>query len=175
MIELQPLLAGDKIKLRPVAEEDFEALYLAASDPMIWEQHPDSERYRRDVFRQRFFEGALDCGGALVIQERESDRIIGSSRYYDWNPSSREVSIGYTFIEKRHWGVGTNRELKDLMLNHIYQWATLVWFHVGKNNMRSRRAVEKLGAELSHEEERELDGNAFTQLYYKLDASQFFS
>jgi N-acetyltransferase len=174
-IDLQPILIGDTIKLRPLKEDDFEGLYLAASDPRIWELHPDSERYRRDRFEQRFFMGALDCGGALVIEEKVTDRIIGSSRYYEWNPASRELSIGYTFIERRHWGIGTNRELKDLMLNHIYQSATVVWFHVGKTNMRSRRAVEKLGATISHEKERELEGKPFTQLYYKLEASQFYA
>lgn len=172
-INLQPVLAGRTIKLRPLEQGDFEALYLVASDPKIWEQHPDSERHQREIFQQRFFESALASRGALVIQESDSGRIIGSSRYYEWNPDTREISIGYTFIERNHWGVGTNRELKELMLNHIYQWARVVWFHVGKNNIRSRRAVEKLGATLSYEKERELRGKSFTQLYYKLDASEF--
>jgi RimJ/RimL family protein N-acetyltransferase len=172
-IDLQPVLIGNKITLRPLMRDDFEQLFLAASDPIIWELHPDSERYKREIFLQRFFESALDCGGALVVEEKESGLIIGSSRYYEWNPVSKEISIGYTFIERRHWGVGTNQELKDLMLNHIYQWATMVWFHVGGINMRSRRAVEKLGAILSHEKERELEGKPYTQIYYKLERSQF--
>lgn len=172
-IDLQPILNGDTLKLRPLAEGDFEALYLAASDPEIWKLHPDSERYKREIFRERFFEGALASQGALVIEEADSGRVIGSSRYYEWTPETSEISIGYTFIERRHWGIGTNGELKLLMLNHIFQWVTAVWFHVGKVNMRSRRAVEKLGARLSHEKERELDGKPFTQLYYKLEASRF--
>ena len=108
-----------------------------------------------------------------MIEEKGTGRIIGSSRYYEWNPDTREISIGYTFLERQHWGAGTNGELKDLMLEHIYQWATAVWFHVGKINIRSRYAVEKLGAVLSHEKERELEGKLFTQLYYKLEASKF--
>jgi RimJ/RimL family protein N-acetyltransferase len=172
-IDLQPILIGSTTRLRPLASEDFEALYLAASDPKIWELHPDSQRYQRDIFRQRFFESALASGGALAIEEKESGRIIGSSRYYEWNPDTQEISIGYTFLERQHWGVGTNRELKDLMLEHIYQWAHTVWFHVGKSNLRSCYAVEKLGAILSHEKERELEGKPFTQLYYKLEASGF--
>lgn len=174
-INLQPVLNGRTIKLRPLERDDFEALYLAASDPGIWELHPDSERYKRDIFQRRFFESALASRGSLVIEESDSGRIIGSSRYYEWNPDAKEISIGYTFIERSHWGVGTNRELKELMLNHIYQWAEVVWFHVGKINVRSRRAVEKLGATLSYEKERELDGRPFTQLYYKLEASEFRS
>ena len=172
-IDLQPILLGNTLKLRPIEREDFDALYRAASDPKIWELHPDSERYKRTVFQQRFFEGALASGGALVIEELDSGHIIGSSRYYEWSPETGEISIGYTFIERSHWGKGTNRELKELMLNHIYQWAGAVWFHVGEVNMRSRRAVEKLGATLSHSKERELEGKPFTQLYYKLEASKF--
>lgn len=170
-IDLQPNLYGSTINLRPLEGEDFEALYLAASDPKIWELHPDSERYQRDVFQKRFFTSALASGGALVIEQANSNRVIGSSRYYEWNPQKKEISIGYTFIERDHWGKGTNKELKKLMLDHIFKWAAVVWFHVGKNNMRSRRAVEKLGAELSYEKDRELEGKPFTQLYYRLEAS----
>jgi N-acetyltransferase len=173
-VDLQPVLNGDTLKLRPLMEGDFEALYLVASDPRIWELHPDSQRYKRRIFKERFFESALASHGALAVEEADSGRIIGSSRYYEWIPENSEISIGYTFIERNHWGTGTNTELKTLMLNHIFQWATAVWFHVGEVNMRSRRAVEKLGATLSHEKERELDGKPFTQLYYKLEASRFF-
>ena len=172
-IDLQPTLVGSHIKLRPLVQDDFESLYQAASDPKIWEQHPDSQRYKREVFNERYFLGAIASGGALAIEETTGGRVIGSSRYYDWNPDTREVSIGYTFIECQYWGSGVNAELKRLMLSHIYQWADTAWFHVGKDNMRSRRAVEKLGATLSYEEERALDGVPFTQLYYRLEGSRY--
>ena len=172
-IDLQPTLIGDAIRLRPLAAADLEELYQVASDPQIWAMHPDSERYKREIFTAHYFNGALASHGALAVLEKTSGRIIGSSRYYEWNPGTREICIGYTFIERNHWGRGTNRELKQLMLTHIFQWARTVWFHVGKINLRSRRAVEKLGATLSYEQERELDGKPYTQLYYRLEASAF--
>ena len=172
-IDLQPTLIGGVIRLRPLEAADFEALYQVASDPQIWALHPDSERYKRDIFKARYFDGALASHGALAILEKASGRIIGSSRYYEWNPDANAIAIGYTFIERNHWGTGTNRELKQLMLAHIFQWVGTVWFHVGKINLRSRRAVEKLGATLSYEQERELEGKPYTQLYYKLEASTF--
>lgn len=172
-INLQPVLVGNTVRVRPLEQSDFDALYRAAADPKIWELHPDSTRYKRDVFQERFFEGAMSSKGALAVEEKNTGRIIGSSRYYEWRPDSDEISIGYTFLERNHWGDGTNRELKDLMLAHICQWAEVVWFHVGKVNMRSRLAVEKLGATLSHEKDRELKGKPYVQLYYKLEASQF--
>ena len=127
------------------------------------------------MFEERFFLGALSCGSALVVVENETGKIIGSSRYYEWAPDDREISIGYTFLERSHWGVGSNTVMKALMLNYIFEWADVVWFHIGKTNLRSRAAVEKLGAVLSFEEERQLDGSTYFQLYYRLDANSYNS
>jgi RimJ/RimL family protein N-acetyltransferase len=172
-IDLQPTLVGKNLTLRPLLREDFSALHQAASDPIIWETHPDSSRYKHAVFQERFFEGAIASGGALAVIDNESGRIIGSSRYYKWNPDKQEISIGYTFLEKAVWGNGTNQEMKELMLKHIFYAASTVWFGVGEINLRSRKAVEKLGATLSHKEERELDGRPYVQLYYKFKASEY--
>lgn len=172
-IDLQPTLVGNKVILRPLLREDFSALYKAASDPVIWEMHPDWSRYKQDAFQERFFEGAITSGGALAIINHDSGQIIGSSRYYKWLPEKREISIGYTFLEKTVWGTGINKEVKALMLNHIFSAANTVWFGVGEINLRSRKAVEKLGATVSRKEERELDGRPYVQLYYKLEASEY--
>ena len=172
-IDIQPTLVGRSITLRPLLKEDFSALYLAASDPVIWEIHPDSSRYKQNIFKERFFEGAIASGGALAVIDNESGRIIGSSRYYKWNPDKQEISIGYTFLEKAVWGSGINQEMKELMLTHIFNTASIVWFGVGEINHRSRKAVEKLGATLTRKEERELDGKPYTQMYYKLTASGY--
>ncbi|MEE4661386.1 MAG: GNAT family N-acetyltransferase [Halieaceae bacterium] len=173
--DIQPTLHGPTLTLRPTVAEDFAALCGAASDPAIWTQHPDSERYKREVFRQRYFNGALESAGALTILHSQHQRIIGCSRYYEWQPQKKSIAIGYTFIQRAYWGTGTNGELKDLMLRHIAQWADTVWFHVGESNLRSRRAVEKLGAKLSHREAREQHGKHFNQLYYLLDLPSFLA
>lgn len=174
-INLQPTLVGQRITLRPLRREDFSELYQAASDPGIWVTHPDSSRYKLDIFQERFFEGAIASGGALAVIHHESGRVIGSSRYYKWHPDRQEIYIGYTFLEKIFWGSGVNREMKELMLKHVLNTANTVWFGVGEVNLRSRKAVEKLGATLSHKEERELDGRSYVQLYYQLKASEYRS
>lgn len=69
--------------------------------------------------------------------------------------------------------MGTNSEIKALMLEHIFQYVDVVWFHVGKVNLRSRKAVEKLGALLDYEKDRELNGVPYVQLYYRLDKSNY--
>ena len=172
-IDLQPTLHGASITLRPLMSEDFEALYMAASDRKIWELHPDPLRYKRDVFEKNFFLGAISSGGALTVLEKASGEIIGCSRYYEWNSDKRAIAIGYTFLERAHWGTGTNKEMKELMLRHIFKQAQIVWFHVGKLNFRSRVAVEKLGAALSHEEIKTANGSSYALLYYKLDEEMY--
>lgn len=169
-LDLQPTLIGSTITLRPLRTDDFEELFKSASDPNIWVQHPDSARYKRDVFERNFFAGAIASGGAFVVVDNASQKIIGSTRFYEWNSKSREITIGYTFLEQKYWGIGTNSEMKKLMLDYAFEKARAVWFHVGKINLRSRRAVEKLGAKLEYEEVKESNGDSYTQLYYRLEA-----
>ncbi len=104
--------------------------------------------------------------------DNSSGSIIGSSWYYDWSPDTQEIAIGYTFLNCDHWSNGSNSEMKTLMLEHIVPTVRVVWFHIGKENIRSRRAVEKLRAVYSHEENRELEGKPFVQVYYKLDIGE---
>jgi RimJ/RimL family protein N-acetyltransferase len=173
--EFQPTLTGQSISLRPLRTDDFEALYTAASDPLVWALHPDPQRYQRDVFKPKFFDGALASGGAFAVVENASRKIIGSSRYYEWDPEKREVAIGFTFLSRDHWGGATNREMKRLMLDHAFRWAKVAWFHVGKNNLRSRGAMIKIGGALSHEGGREMNGVMHDYVYYKIEAPKLTS
>ena len=144
--ELQPILRGDLIELQPLRADDFAALHLAASDPLIWEQHPEPDRHRHEVF-QRYFDGAIASGGALAVVDRKSGRIIGSSRYCNLKPADGEVEIGWTFLERAFWGGTYNRELKTLMIEHALRFLPRVVFVVGEHNIRSQRALEKIGAQ----------------------------
>jgi RimJ/RimL family protein N-acetyltransferase len=144
-VNLQPTLRGKSIELRPLKPEDFDELFKADSDPLIWEQHPQSDRYKRDVF-QKYFDSAIESKGAFVVIDLRSGEIIGSSRYYKYDPDRREVAIGYTFLKRAFWGGATNREMKALMLDYAFQFVDRVLFEVGENNLRSRKALEKIGA-----------------------------
>src|SRR6267143_571140 len=125
--------------------DDFDKLFAAASDPLIWEQHPENDRFQREVF-QKYFDGAMESKGAFAIIERASGRIIGSSRYCNLDPAENEVEIGWTFLERAFWGGSYNRELKSLMLDHAFRFVDRVLFVVGENNIRSQKALEKIGA-----------------------------
>ena len=144
-ISLQPTLSDNLVSLRPLKVADFEELFAAAADPLVWNQHPNPERYKREVF-EVFFQGAIDSKGALLIQDTKTGAVIGSSRFYDPNPLDKSILIGYTFYAKAYWGQGYNAAAKKLMLNHIFNFVDKVFFHVGAENYRSQRAMEKLGA-----------------------------
>jgi N-acetyltransferase len=143
--DLQPVLTGDILELRPLREEDFPALYAVASDTLIWEQHPEPDRCTEPVFT-KFFRGAMESGGAFVVLDRNGGRIIGSSRFAGYDEASSEIEIGWTFLARSHWGGAYNREMKRLMLAHAFRFVRRVVFRVGPDNHRSQRALEKIGA-----------------------------
>ena len=143
--DAQPHLIGTLITLRPLQQADFEELFSVACDPLIWEQHPDRDRYKPVVFA-RFFSEAIESRGALTIFDAACDSIIGSSRYYGYDPERSEVEIGWTFLARSYWGGAYNAELKRLMLAHAFKFVNTVRFIVGVDNRRSQRALEKVGA-----------------------------
>ena len=163
----QPTLVGERINLRPLAAQDFEDLHRAASDPLIWQQHSEPNRHELHVFR-RFFDGALACGGALVAADAHTGRIVGSSRFYDWNSADLTVVIGYSFLERAQWGSGANHEMKSLMLAHAFRWAHTAWFHVSPGNIRSQRALERIGARLDRAEQVLVSGVMSPRLIYAM-------
>jgi RimJ/RimL family protein N-acetyltransferase len=164
----QPTLVGPTVALRPIVSSDLDGMHAAASDPLVWEQHSERNRHERSVF-ERFFRGALECGGGLAITERDGGRIIGSSRYYDWDPSGSSIVIGYTFLERAHWGGRTNREVKSLMLAHAFDHVATAWFHVSPGNVRSQRALERIGARLDRREQVPVGGVPSDRLIYRID------
>ncbi|MFG0331218.1 MAG: GNAT family N-acetyltransferase [Phycisphaerales bacterium] len=148
--DLQPTtLRGELVALRPLRDDDddFQALFAVASDRQIWEQHPESDRYREEVFR-RFFRGGIESRGAFLALDAKTGAVIGSSRYHGFDAMKREIEIGWTFLARSHWGTGHNREMKDLMLRHAFASGAVdrVLFLIGPQNYRSQRAVEKIGA-----------------------------
>ncbi len=141
---LQPTLVGDLVELRPLRAEDFDALFAVASDPLIWEQHPASDRYKPDVFA-KFFEEAMDSGGAFLALDRADGRVIGSSRYFGYDEANSEIEIGWSFLARSHWGGKYNGEMKRLMLAHAFQFVKSVVFLIGPNNLRSQTAIMRIG------------------------------
>jgi len=165
--ELQPHLVGELIEVRPLRPEDWEGLFRVASDPLIWEQHPANDRYQEEVF-QEFFREALESGGAFVVIDRQTQEIIGSSRYFGFEPKKSEIEIGWTFLARSHWGGKYNGELKRLMLDHAFRFVESVVFLIGPTNLRSQKAVEKIGGVMIARREKMIRGEAVEQVVYQI-------
>ena len=167
----QPVLRGELLELRPLREDDFDALFAVASDPLVWEQHPNSDRYKEGVFRE-FFREAIASGGALTAVDLKGGRVVGSSRFHGYDEGASEVEIGWTFLARTHWGGLFNGEMKRLMLAHAFKFVESVVFLIGPQNFRSRRAVEKIGGTLVGTRPVEAGRES---VVYRITASEFLS
>lgn len=145
-LNLQPeVLENDLIRLIPLQENHFEELYKVASDPLIWEQHPIKDRYKKEVF-QLFFEAAINSKSSFLILDKKTTELIGTTRFYDYKPENSSVAIGFTFIGKKFWGGTYNQSTKKLLIDYAFEKVDSILFHVGEENIRSQKAVLKLGA-----------------------------
>lgn len=148
-LDRQPTLTAERLVLRPLRADDWDALFAVAADPLIWAGHPAHDRWREDVFRV-FFDDALVQRGALAVIDKASGAVIGSSRFQAYDPADGgSVEIGWTFLARSHWGGTCNREMKRLMLAHALRSVARVVFLVGKDNIRSRTAMTRIGGRLT--------------------------
>ncbi|HUK74089.1 MAG TPA: GNAT family N-acetyltransferase [Candidatus Bathyarchaeia archaeon] len=145
--DLQPTLKGKLLELRPLRADDYDALYAVASDPLIWEQHPAKDRCTPAGFKE-FFRKTLNSGGALIALDSKNGRVVGTSRYHRYDPETSEIEVGWTFLAPSHWGGAYNGEMKELMLRHAFRFVDRVVFLVAPENLRSQKAVEKIGGVL---------------------------
>ncbi|MBC8191152.1 MAG: GNAT family N-acetyltransferase [FCB group bacterium] len=167
--DLQPVLKSKNLRLRPLRGDDFDDLFAVASDPLIWEQHPASTRYTPAVFKTLFQE-SMDSGGALIVHDIKTQQAIGSSRFHGYDEEKSEVEIGWTFLARSYWGGQFNAEMKQLMLEHAFQFVNCVVFLVGPQNIRSQRAVEKIGGVRDGSR---VDGSGRESIVYKMTAQSF--
>lgn len=173
-MDRQPVLEGERLLLRPLRAEDWSAFRSVASDPLIWELHPQSSRWREPALGM-YFSGLLDGKGALAVIDKASSALIGASRYqYGSIDDGGTIEIGSTMLARSHWGGGTNREMKRLMIAHALQYVATVEFWAWLDNARSRRALEKIGARLVDRiEDVEMDGRIYPHAVYAINAESF--
>ena len=160
-------LKGNTLSIFPLEAGHFDDLFQAASDPLIWAGHPSKNRYQIGEF-SKWFDDAMNSAGALVVRHDQSNKLIGSSRFYELNESESSVSIGFTFLTRDFWGGETNREMKNLMLAHAFKRVDTVWFHVDISNIRSQMAMQKIGAIKSHVAEKSFNGLSSNYVFFKI-------
>ena len=171
-IELQPTLISAAVILRPLAASDWDALFAVASDSAIWALHPVHDRWREPVFRA-FFAEALASGGALVAVDPANGAVVGSSRFDRERARPDEIEIGWTFLARSHWGGATDAAMKALMIGHALTGYDQVIFLIGETNLRSRRAVEKIGAVLTDRDHRAMAEAPVRHVIYSIDRAGF--
>ena len=167
--DFKPVLEGALLTLRPLLRSDFNHLYSVANDPLMWEQHPDKERYKKEVFA-KFFEAAMESDHALVAIDRISGFYAGTSRFHDYDATNRQIEIGWSFLGRPYWGGTYNREMKQLMLNHAFQFVDVVNLIIDENNLRSQKAATKIGGELTQED---LHRNGLVNVVYSITKQSF--
>lgn len=148
----QPVLDGERVLLRPLTEDDWDALFAVASDRELWAVHPSHDRWQEPVFRA-FFDDALARGGALAIIDKATSEVIGSSRFQfsDRLVEEGALEIGWSFLARKYWGAGYNAEFKRLMLEYAFQHVDRVVFRVGADNAISCKAMANIGGRLTGE------------------------
>jgi RimJ/RimL family protein N-acetyltransferase len=169
--DFQPYLVGDIVEMRPVTSSDYAALFALGSDPAVWDQHPNRDRYLESPFRDYFTEG-LASGCALVARRRADGAVIGWSRYSTAFAGADEIEIGWSFLGRAYWGGRYNGDMKRIMIAHAFRFVSHVIFRIGEQNARSRAAVERLGAVLlDRKEVKGANGTFAVTVYYGLARS----
>ena len=79
--DLQPQHLRNKVvQLVPLHTSDFDQLFNVASDPLIWQQHPNPNRYQLQVFKT-YFDSAMASKGAFKIINVFNNNVIGCTRF----------------------------------------------------------------------------------------------
>ena len=163
----QPTLEGENISLRPLAESDFDGLFACASDKKIWEGHPSTDRYKLSEFTP-YFKDSIESQACLVVVGNQSQKIIGLTRYYQVTKHPEDICVGFTFLSRDYWGGATNLEMKTLVLDYALQYFPACWFHVALTNIRSQKAMLKIGAEYTGEDDLVIGGKTGEWMCYRM-------
>ncbi len=169
-----PDLSDGVISISLLNKNDFELLYEVASDKLLWAGHPSKNRYKRNIFKQ-WFDDALSSNHALKISETKTGKIVGSSRYYEYDSEKKEVAIGYTFIGRAYWGGETNKRVKKMMIDHAFETVNKIWLHADPTNIRSQKAIKKLGASFTHIERKILSNGVEEYYCYEISKQRHYS
>ena len=150
------VLSGNLVRLEPLADAHITELVALGADEAIWAHLPldgtDAARLNRELrtaVLQRANGGQYPFT-VFAIAPDGGERIVGSTRFFDIFPEHRKLEIGWTWYAKDAWGRGYNTECKLLLLTFCFEQlsANRVQLKTRVNNLRSRAAIEKIGATL---------------------------
>lgn len=158
----QPTLKNELVIVKPLQSLDFDDLYIHANDNDIWKQLPPKaqNRHQKEYFKS-FFEDLIKTNTAFCIIDTQTNKPIGTTKYYIHN---NLLYMGGTFIGKKYWGGKYNYAFRSLLIEHAFEYYDEIHIHISEDNIRNRRATEKLGFT---EEFKETFKNGYTYITYK--------
>ena len=145
-------LTGQTVDLLSLNEEHFPALESLAKDKRIWEFYA-FDGSAPDVFAKILSstipERDKGTQFPFVILHKVENKIIGSTRFLDIQANHKKLEIGFTWLHPDYWGSAINLECKLLLLTYCFETLhTLrVQLKTDENNIRSRKAIEKIGGQ----------------------------
>ena len=177
-IEHPTVLMGKTVELRPLETKHFEELLILSKDKDLWEFYPwnysDTQTFLAS-YEDTIKERELGKAYPFVIYHKTSQKIIGSTLLFDISAVDRKLEIGRTWLIKEFWKIGINTECKLLLLTFCFETlqTVRVQLKATATNIRSRRAIEKIGGKLEGviRKERLMPNGSFrnTAIYSILD------
>lgn len=150
---MEIILENDRVKLLPLTLENYQNLIPIASEKKLVQYSP-SDIETPEVLKNYVITALEQQNQKIsipfIIFDRASGKFAGSTRYMNINWKNKVLHIGSTWIGKEFQGTGLNTEMKQLMLNYAFTNLDFekVEFRIDERNIRSRKAVEKLGCTL---------------------------
>lgn len=170
------ILSGTTVNLIPLEKEHFEELYVAASDKELWKLIPTDCSEKETFYATYHFALAEREKGnqyPFVIVHKATNKLIGSTRFFEMYPNDRKLEIGWTWITQPFWGTGINLECKLLLMTFCFETlkANRVQLKTKDTNIRSRKAIEKIGGVFEgilRKDRMQSDGTARNAAYYSI-------
>ncbi|AZB26148.1 N-acetyltransferase [Chryseobacterium bernardetii] len=170
------ILEGTHVELIPLEKEHFEELYAAAADKDLWTLIPTDGSDKAIFYKNyKLALSERDNGNQypFVIRHKETQKLIGSTRFFEIYPSDKKLEIGWTWITKEFWGSVVNLECKLLLLTYCFEVlkTNRVQLKTKDDNLRSRKAIEKIGGVFEgilRKDKIQNDGTTRNAAYYSI-------
>jgi len=150
-IKYPTTLTGQTVHLISLERTHFAELEALSKDKRIWEFYPfdvsGSEKFM-STFENALTEREKGNQFPFVIFHKQQNRLIGSTRYLDIQRQHKKLEIGWTWLHPDYWATEVNLECKLLLLTHCFEELKTIRVQLksDENNLRSRKAIEKIGA-----------------------------
>ena len=146
------ILEGDAVRIVPLDPAHANDLLVAAADPEIWRYMPIPQPTSLAEVTAWIDDAWKHAGTGeqvpFALIDPRTDRAIGSTRFLEIRSEWRTLEIGWTWLAASVQRTAVNTETKYLLLRHAFRdlGAIRMQFKVDARNVKSQRAVERIGA-----------------------------